>query len=67
MIIELLYQTGMRQAELLGLTDADFDLTQGQVRIFGKRRKERIVPIGPGLIEQIKAYMEIRDAEITND
>ncbi len=67
LILSLLYQTGMRQAELLGLTDADFDLTQGQVRIFGKRRKERIVPIGPGLIEQIKAYMEIRDTEITND
>ena len=60
LIIELLYQTGMRQAELLGLTDADFDLTQGQVRIFGKRRKERIVPIGPGLIEQIKTYIEAR-------
>ena len=64
LIIELLYQTGMRQAELLGLTDADFDLQQGQVRIFGKRRKERIVPIGPKLIEQIKAYQEVRDAEI---
>ena len=64
LIISLLYQTGMRQAELLNLTDADFDLTQGQVRIFGKRRKERIVPIGPGLIEQIKAYKEIRDDEI---
>ena len=67
LIISLLYQTGMRQAELLGLTDADFDLNQGQVRIFGKRRKERIVPIGEKLIEQIKAYMEIRDAEMTND
>jgi integrase/recombinase XerC len=64
LIISLLYQTGMRQAELLNLTDADFDLTQGQVRIFGKRRKERIVPIGPGLIAQIKAYKELRDAEI---
>ena len=65
LIISLLYQTGMRQAELLNLTDADFDLQQGQVRIFGKRRKERIVPIGPKLIEQIKAYQEIRDAEMS--
>ena len=64
LILSLLYQTGMRQAELLNLTDADFDLTQGQVRIFGKRRKERIVPIGPSLIEQIKAYKELRDDEI---
>ena len=63
LILSLLYQTGMRQAELLNLTDADFDLQQGQVRIFGKRRKERIVPIGPKLVEQIKAYMESRDEE----
>lgn len=66
LIISLLYQTGMRQAELLNLTDADIDLNQGQIRIFGKRRKERIVPIGEKLIEQIKAYMETRGEEITN-
>ena len=63
LIIEVLYQTGMRQAELLGLQDSDWDLNQGQVRIFGKRRKERIVPIGENLIRQIKNYMEARDAE----
>ena len=61
LIISLLYQTGMRQAELLGLTDADIDLQQAQIRIFGKRRKERIVPIGEALIDQIKDYMASRD------
>ena len=61
LILSLLYQTGMRQAELLNLRDSDFDLNQGQVRIFGKRRKERIVPIGDKLIEQIKAYQEQRE------
>ena len=65
LIIELLYQTGMRQAELLNLQDADFDLDQGQVRIFGKRRKERIVPIGESLINQIKAYLEFRNNDIS--
>ncbi len=64
LIIEVLYQTGMRQAELLGLKDDDWDLQQGQVRIFGKRRKERMVPIGEKLIRQIKDYMEARDAEL---
>lgn len=64
LIIELLYQTGMRQAELLGLTDADFDLQQGLVRIFGKRRKERIVPIGENLIAQIREYISLRDVEM---
>lgn len=67
LIIEMLYQTGMRQAELLGLTDADLDLQQGYVRIFGKRRKERVVPIGEGLITQIKDYMSARDEEIANN
>lgn len=66
LIIALLYQTGMRQAELLGLRDGDFDLDQGQVRIFGKRRKERIVPIGDSLVAQIKEYMEAR-GEDTDD
>ena len=66
LIIELLYQTGMRQAEMLGLQDADFDFSQGQVRIFGKRRKERIVPIGEKLIAQIKEYMAVRDSEFEN-
>jgi integrase/recombinase XerC len=61
LIIELLYQTGMRQAEMIGLQDSDLDLVQGQVRIFGKRRKERVVPIGEKLIAQIKEYLEARD------
>lgn len=66
LIISMLYQTGMRQAELLGLTDADIDLQQGQIRIFGKRRKERIVPIGDSLVAQIKDYIAARDEEINN-
>ena len=66
LIIEMLYQTGMRQAEMLGLQDSDIDLQQGQIRIFGKRRKERIVPIGDALIAQIKEYMEIRNEEMAN-
>ena len=60
LIIEVLYQTGMRQAELLGLTDKDWDLEQGQVRIFGKRQKERVVPIGENLMAQIREYLEER-------
>lgn len=60
LIIEMLYQTGARQAEILGLTDSDVDVVQGQVRIFGKRKKERIVPIGESLVKQIKDYLEAR-------
>lgn len=67
LIIEVLYQTGMRQAELLGLQDSDWDLAQGQVRVFGKRRKERVVPIGQNLIAQIKQYIACRNREMTDN
>jgi len=67
LIIEVLYQTGMRQAELLGLQDSDWDLAQGQVRVFGKRRKERVVPIGQNLIAQIKQYIDCRNREMTDN
>ncbi len=63
LIIEMLYQTGMRQAEMLGLKDTDIDLINKQIRVFGKRRKERIIPIGDQLIEQIQKYKEYRDGE----
>ncbi len=62
LIIEILYQTGMRQAELLGLQDTDLDLAQGQVRVFGKRRKERVIPIGEALKGLIRSYLEERKA-----
>ncbi len=56
LIIEMLYQTGMRQAEMLTLQEEDVDTVQGQIRIFGKRRKERVVPIGDKLCQQIERY-----------
>lgn len=60
LIISMLYQTGMRRAELVGLKDGDLDLRQGQIRVFGKRSKERVVPIGERLIDEIKAYFDVR-------
>lgn len=67
LIIELLYQTGMRQAELLGLRDEDVYLDEAQIRVFGKRRKERIVPIGDKLVEQIRDYQACRDEQGIGD
>lgn len=60
LIIELLYQTGMRRAELCHLTPTDIDLKQKQIRVFGKRRKERVIPIGDTLASQIQTYLEFR-------
>ena len=56
LIVEMLYQTGMRRAELVGLKEGDVDTRQRQVRVFGKRAKERIVPMGDALCELIEEY-----------
>ncbi|RYE25142.1 MAG: integrase [Sphingobacteriales bacterium] len=58
LICELLYQTGMRRAELLGLKEQSIEWSLGQVRILGKGNKERLVPIGAALQELIKNYIE---------
>lgn len=63
LIIELLYSTGMRRSELLGLCDMDIRLNEGEIKIFGKGRKVRIVPIHPKLSERICRYMQLRDAQ----
>lgn len=56
LIIEMLYATGMRKAELLNLEEKDFDYSKGEVKVFGKRRKERIIPLHKDLIYLIKEY-----------
>lgn len=61
LVIELLYATGIRLAELLQLNDSDLDLVQHQVKVMGKRRKERIIPFQPLLSEVIKVYLTERD------
>lgn len=58
--LELLYGTGMRLAELLGLTVRDTDLASHTLRVLGKRNKERLIPIGPELSAVIKDYLEAR-------
>ena len=58
LIVEMLYQTGMRRAELVGVRETDVDIKQGQVRVFGKRAKERIIPMGASLCELIDDYLK---------
>ena len=60
LIIDLLYGTGMRLAELLGLTPADLDVRRCTVRVLGKRNKERIIPVAPGLMDRLQAYLAER-------
>jgi integrase/recombinase XerC len=57
LVMDLLYSTGMRLAELIGLRISDADLRGGSLRVLGKRQKERIIPIGPDLVGELKQYV----------
>jgi integrase/recombinase XerC len=57
-IVELFYSTGMRLAELAGLNDADLDLVADQVKVRGKGRKERLLPVGRLAGAAVRAYVE---------
>jgi integrase/recombinase XerC len=63
LIIDLLYQTGMRRAELLGLKEKDVDLVNLQLKVTGKRNKERIIPFNIELGKTLLAYIETRRSE----
>ncbi len=63
-IIELLYGTGMRLSELIGLRDKDFNLNDRTVKVLGKRNKERVIPFSQGIVSLLKDYREVRDREV---
>lgn len=63
LLFEVLYQTGMRQAELRGLKDSDVDAMTMQIKVLGKRNKERIIPISRPLLEMIENYKKVRDEQ----
>jgi len=59
-ILELFYASGLRIGELVGLHLADMDHGEGLVRVQGKGRKERIVPVGRKALEALRAYGTVR-------
>lgn len=61
LLFELLYQTGMRQAELRNLRDADVDVSGMKIKILGKRDKIRYVPLGKEMLEMILRYENLRN------
>ncbi|MBK6903396.1 MAG: tyrosine-type recombinase/integrase [Saprospirales bacterium] len=60
MMLELLYMTGLRRAELMGMTPESADFHRMQIRVKGKGGKERIIPILPDLAERLRAYIDLR-------
>ena len=65
LIVMMFYETGIRRAELLSLRDTDVDLRSMQLKVTGKRNKQRIVPFGNELKEEVEKYLGAR-AEITD-
>jgi len=59
-LFELAYSSGLRLAELSGLDVASIDLATGEVRVWGKGSKERIVPVGGPAREAIRAWLKVR-------
>lgn len=60
-LLELLYGTGMRLAELMGATPADLDLRRNTIRVLGKRNKERIIPLADPLVPMLRGYLRERE------
>lgn len=64
LILELLYDTGIRRSELVGIKNTDVDYEAMQVKVTGKRNKQRLIPFAEGLKRLLVAYTEVRNREI---
>lgn len=64
-LIITFYETGVRLSELTGLDDDDVNFVNSNIKVTGKRNKQRIIPFGKELADTLHCYMERRDKEIT--
>ena len=62
-ILLLFYETGLRRSELVGLDDKDIDFSTSQLKVTGKRNKQRIIPFGEELATELQHYMAVREGE----
>jgi len=58
LLLQLLYNTGIRQAELIGLQERHVDIRNSSVKVFGKGSKERIIPVSNQLISALQNYID---------
>jgi integrase/recombinase XerC len=64
LIIETFYLTGIRLSELIGIKDTDVDLAECNLRVTGKRNKERIIPFSNDFSKKIEQYIRFRNEKI---
>ena len=67
LVIEMFYDTGIRRSELVGIKDSDVDLGGMQIKVTGKRNKQRLIPFAEGLKNLIEAYTEVRNREVGSE
>ncbi len=60
LLIDILYQTGIRRAELLGLKEEDADIFNLQLKVLGKRNKERVIPFSLQLKRNLHEYLSVK-------
>ncbi|MCC6385178.1 MAG: tyrosine-type recombinase/integrase [Bacteroidia bacterium] len=65
-VLETLYATGMRRAELAALRDQDIDFSQGVIRVIGKRNKERIIPMLSSLATTLRIFLIEKNKRVSN-
>ena len=63
-ILLLFYEAGLRRSELTGLNDADIDFNTRQLKVTGKRNKQRIIPFGDELAQTLAHYMAVRNEQV---
>ena len=61
LVMEMLYVTGMRRSELVGVREADIDYGAMVIKVTGKRNKQRLIPFAEGLKDLMLAYEKVRD------
>ncbi len=61
LVIMTIYTTGLRASEVMGLLDRNVDTAKGELKVLGKRNKERIIPFGDEMIRMITDYRSLRD------
>ena len=63
-VIMTFYETGIRLSELTGLDDSMVDFSNRQLKVTGKRNKQRVIPFGEELLATLRDYMKCRDKEV---
>lgn len=63
-VVEMLYGTGIRRAELIGLLEKDINFNERTIKVLGKRNKERVIPFSSGIVSLLKEYREVRNREV---